>query len=284
MNKIALTSLCSLSLLLTSSSVFAQSIGGWVGVGGGISVGGSLQVGVMPPPPPQQQVIVVQQQPVYQQPVYVPPPPPPRRVIVTTVPTYTYTTTQTVTYIGATRGRALGLGGFAAGLGFGSNGDGARGMGGVGATMRYRQHPVFATELSVAGMAGTDYNGDSRAEVPLTLSELIYFNPQNRFQVYGVIGFGASWASVTYGDASARARGVDTGSYTYVGGLAGLGVEWQLTPNFSIFGDARAFLRTRVDPNARDNPEFSRVNADGRTETSNVSTGVIGQLGGIFYF
>lgn len=281
MNKIALTSLCSLAVLLTSSSVFAQPIGGWIGggvsVGGGIAVGGSIQVGAMPPPPPPQQVIVVQQQP-----VYVPPPPPPRRVIVTTVPTYTYTTTSTVTYIGMNRNRALGLGAYAAGLGFGSHGEGASGMGGVGATMRYRQHPMFATELSVAGMAGTDYNGDSRAEVPLTLSELIYFNPQNRFQVYGVVGFGASWASVSYNDT--RTRGADSGSYTYVGGLAGLGVEWQLTPNFSIFGDARAFLRTRVDPGANDNPEFSRVNSSGRTETTNVSTGVVGQLGGIFYF
>ncbi len=279
MNKIALASLCALPLLLTSSSAFAQSIGGWIGVGGGVSVSAGVQLGTVPPPPPPppQQVIVVQQQP-----VYMPPPPPPRRVIVTTVPTYTYTTTTTVTYLGSTRGRALGLGGFAAGLGFGSNGDGARGMGGVGATLRYRQHPMFATELSVAGMAGNDYNGDTRAEVPLTLSELIYFNPQNRFQIYGVVGFGASWASVTYNTPAAHSA--DTGAYTYVGGLAGLGAEWQLTPNFSIYGDARAFLRTRVDPNAQDNPEFSRVNADGRTETTNVSAGVIGQLGGIFYF
>lgn len=234
MNKISLTALFSLSLLINSSSVFAQSIGGWIGASGGVSVNAGIQFGAAPPPPPpQQQYIIVQQQPVYM------PPPPPRRVIVTTVPTYTYTTTTTVSYLGNSRGRALGLGGFAAGLGFGSNGDGARGMGGVGVTLRYRQHPVFATELSLAGMAGSDYNGDSRAEVPLTLSELIYFNPQNRFQIYAVVGFGASWASVSYNDSAARARGVDSASYTYVGGLAGLGAEWQLTPNFSIYGDAR---------------------------------------------
>ncbi len=280
MNKHALTSLFSLSMLLASSSAFAQtfSAGGWIG--GGISVSAGVQVGPVPPPPPPpppQEVIVIQQRP-----VYIPPPPP--RIVVATVPTYTYTTTTTVSYLGTNR-RALGLGGFAAGLGFGSHGDdGARGMGGVGATLRYRQHPMFATELSIAGMAGTDYNSDSRVEVPVTLSELIYFNPQNRFQLYAVVGVGASWASVTYNDANARARGVDGAAYTYIGGLAGLGAEWQLTPNFSIYGDARAFIRTRVDPGTRDNAEFSRINAAGHTETSNASVGVLGQLGGIFYF
>ena len=282
MNKIAQVSLLSLSALLATPAAFAQtfSAGGWIG-----GIGGSVSVGVQaPPPPPPQGVIVVQQPPVYvqQQPVYVVQQP--QRVILTQAPTYTYTTTSTVTYLGTGRNRALGLGAFAAGLGFGGHADNARGMGGAGLTIRYRQHPVFATELSIAGLGGTDYNNDSRLEVPLTLSELIYFNPQNRFQFYAVVGVGASWASVAYDNANVRLHGTDTGAYTYVGGLAGLGAEWQLTPNFSIFGDARAFVRTRVDQSVSDNPEFSRVNSSGRTETTNVSAGVIGQLGGIFYF
>jgi len=280
MNKIAQVSLLSLSALLATPAAFAQtfSAGGWIG-----GIGGSVSVGVQAPPPPQG-VIVVQQPPVYvqQQPVYVVQQP--QRVIVTQAPTYTYTTSTTVTYLGTGRNRALGLGAFAAGLGFGGNADSPRGMGGAGVTIRYRQHPVFATELSIAGLGGNDYNNDTRLEVPLTLSELIYFNPQNRFQFYAVVGVGASWASVAYNNANVRLHGTDTGAYTYVGGLAGLGAEWQLTPNFSIFGDARAFVRTRVDQSVSDNPEFSRVNSSGRTETTNVSAGVIGQLGGIFYF
>ena len=42
--------------------------------------------------------------------------------------------------------------------------------------------------------------------------------------------------------------------------------------------------RTRVDTRANDNPEFTRTNASGARENTNVSTGVVGQLGGIFYF
>ncbi len=278
MNKLALASLVSLSTLFAAPMAFAQtfSAGGWIS--GGVSVSAGVQVGtVPPPPPPPPSVIVVQQQP-----VYVPPPPP--RVVYTTVPTYTYTTTTTVSYLGSNRGRAVGLGGFASGLGFGGRNDSARGMGGVGGTLRFRQHPNFATEFSVAGMVGTDYNNDSRAEVPVTLSELFYLNPQNRFQLYALVGVGASWASGSYNDSNAAQRGMSNAAYTYLGGLAGLGAEWQLTPNFSLYCDARAFIRTRVDTEANSNPEFTRTNSSGARESTNVSTGVVGQLGGIFYF
>lgn len=277
MTKNVLATLCSLSVLLAASGASAQTFSAQGWINGGISVGGGVQVG-MAPPPPQQQVIVVQQPPPYYQ-------PPPRQVLVVQQPTYTYTTTTTVAYLGTERARGLGLGAYAAGMTFGGrSGDHSSGMGGVGATLRYRQHPMFATELSIGGLAGTDYNSDSRIEVPVTLSELIYFNPQNRFQFYAVLGVGMSWATIGYNDQNARTRGTDRASYTYAGGLAGLGVEWQLSPNFSIYTDARAFVRTRIDPGASGNPEFSRTNADGRTETTNVSVGVIGQLGGLFYF
>jgi hypothetical protein len=155
-------------------------------------------------------------------------------------------------------------------------------MGGAGATLRFRTHPMFAGELSIAGMVGTDYNGDARTELPITLSGIVYFNPQNRFQLYGVAGMGVSLAGVAYNDP--RSRPDDTAAYAYFGGLAGLGVEWQLSPHFSLFGDARAFIRTRIDREADENPEFSRVDSDGHRQTTNVSAGVVGQLGGIFYF
>jgi hypothetical protein len=284
MNKIAL-SFFSLSLLLAAPTVFAQNCppGSLFCAGGSLNVG--IQFGTQPPPPPPPpppgQLIIVQQQP--PPPVYVVQQPPPR-VVMVQQPTYTYTTTTTVSYLGANRGRGFGVGGFAAGLGFGSRGDGTSGMGGLGGTMRFRTHPMFAGELSVAGMIGSDYNGDTRTEVPVTMSGIVYFNPQNRFQVYGVAGIGVSWAGVAYNDANAIERRRDTASYTYFGGLAGLGVEWQLSPHFSIFGDARAFIRTRVDREATENPEFTRINSDGRRESTNVSAGVLGQLGGIFYF
>lgn len=302
MNKIALSSLFSLSLLLLATGASAQNcppgsfcVGGQVNLGVGAGISAGLQIGtVRPPPPPPATVVVSPIAPppppqivVVEQP---PPPPvyvqaPPQRVIVTSVPTYTYTTTTTVSYPGGGRTRGLGLGAFAAGLAFGSHGgEGMSGMGGGGAVVRFRHHPLFASELSVSGMVGRDYNRDGRVEVPLTVSGLIYFNPQNRFQVYAVLGVGLSWATVTYNDANAASRRLDTASYSYFGGLGGLGFEWQLSPNFSIIADARAFIRTRVDAEANSNPEFSRTNSAGRTETTNVSAGVVGQLGGIFYF
>jgi hypothetical protein len=280
MNKFAL-SFISLSLILSASSALAQNCppGSLFCASGSVNVG--VQFGTQPPPPPPGQVIVVQQ----------PPPPPPvyivqrpRPVVVEQPQVYAYNST-TVAYQGFNgRGRAMGVGAFAAGLGFGSRSDGASGMGGFGGTMRFRTHPLFAGELSIAGMVGSDYNADTRTEVPVTVSGIFYFNPQNRFQVYGVAGIGVSWAGVTYTAENARARGVDTATYAYFGGLGGLGAEWQLTPNFSIFGDARIFVRSRIDAERRDNPEFSRVNSAGRTETTNVSAGVVGQVGGIFYF
>jgi Outer membrane protein beta-barrel domain len=273
MKKIAL-SVFSLSLVLTAPAAFAQ---GW---GIGVSVNAGIQVGTMAPPPqpqpPPQQFIVVEQQPVYIQ-------QPPPRMIVTTVPAYTYTTTTTVGYLGVSRPRGFGIGGFVSGLGFNSSNE-SRGLGGLGGSLRYRQHPHFATEIAMSAMAGTDYNNDSRIEIPVTLSELFYLNPQNRFQVYGVLGVGVSWAGVEYNSHNAAERRTDTASYTYAGGLAGVGVEWQLSPNFSIYSDVRAFVRTRIDKETRDNPEFRRINTSGREETTNVSVGVLGQLGGIFYF
>lgn len=272
----------SLSFLLATPAVWAQGCppGSLFCASGSLNVG--VQFGTQPPPPPPTGQVIVVEQPPPPQPVYVVQRPPPR-VIVQQQPVY-YTTT-TVSYLGVNgRNRALGVGGFVTGLGFGSHGSGAAGMGGAGGTIRLRTHPMFAGELSAAGLVGTDYNGDTRTEVPLTLSGIVYFNPQNRFQLYGVAGLGASWAGIAYNNTNLRSRPSATATYTYLGGLAGVGAEWQLSPNLSLFGDARAFVRTRIDHQSESNPEFKRVNSDGRPESTNVSAGVVGQLGAIFYF
>ena len=43
-------------------------------------------------------------------------------------------------------------------------------------------------------------------------------------------------------------------------------------------GDARAFIRTRVDAEASSNPEFTRIH-DGVRQTSNTSVGLLGTGG-----
>ena len=225
--------------------------------------------------------MTAQPQPVYVQPqtIYVQQP---TRYVVSQPVQYTTTTTN-YQWIGLQRNQAFGLGVFASGLSFGGRGDDRVALGGVGATMRFRYHPYLATELTLGGFFGRDYNGDTRAEVPATVNELIYFNPMHRLQVYGILGIGMSWASVQYEGANAVTRGRDTAGYAYFGGQAGLGLEWQITRNFSLFTDARAFVRTRVDTEVETNPEYTRSNGV-RTETTNTSAGITGQLGAMFYF
>ncbi|MBK8693291.1 MAG: hypothetical protein IPN17_13570 [Deltaproteobacteria bacterium] len=299
MKKIALSSLLCVSATLFSSAALAQQCPpGAVCAGaqlntGIFGIGGSLQIGggVAAPRPvyvqPAQPVYVQPPQPVYvqaPQPVYVQPQTvyvqQPTRYVVSQPVQYTTTSYQ---WIGLQRNQAVGFGAFASGLSYGGRGDNRVSLGGVGATMRFRYHPYLATELTLGGYFGRDYNGDQRAEVPATVNELIYFNPMHRLQVYGILGIGMSWASVQYEGANAVTRGRDTAGYAYFGGQAGLGLEWQLTRNFSLFTDARAFIRTRVDTEVETNPEYTRSNGV-RTETTNTSAGITGQLGAMFYF
>lgn len=299
MKKIALSSLASLSVALMSSAALAQDCPpgavcagaqintGVFGIGGSISIGGGVA------PRPAAPVYVQPAAPVYVQPVapvYVQPvmPPPPTVVYVQQPTRYvvqqpvTYTTT-TYQWAGLQRGQTVGLGAFASGLSFGGRGGENVSLWGAGATARFRYHPYLATEATLGGYYGRDYNGDQRAEVPVTVNELIYFNPMHRLQVYGILGVGLSWATVQYEGLNAVTRGRDTAGYAYIGGQAGLGLEWQITRNFSLYTDARAFIRTRVDAEIESNPEYTRSNGT-RTESTNTSAGVTGQLGAMFYF
>lgn len=297
MKKIALSSLLASASLLVTSLAQAQNCppGSWLcadvqiggGIGGGVVIGGGRPVPPPaplppPPPPPAPPVVVYQPAPVYVQP---PPPPPQPVLIVRQAPVYYTTTTYAPAPVTPDRPQTLGLGAYASGL-FMSRDEGSRGaaaMGGGGVMMRYRHTPHLASEATLAGMFGTDYNGDARAEIPVTVGGVVYFNPRNRFQVYGLLGAGMSFASLRYDHDNARDRGRDEAAYTYIGGYAGLGAEWQLSRNFSLLFDVRGFVRGRVDRDVRTNPEFTRLNGT-HVETTNVSMGMTGQLGAMFWF
>lgn len=297
MKKIALSTLLASASLLITSLAQAQNCppGSWLcadlqiggGIGGGVVIGGGRPVPppagvyVQPPPPPAPPVVVMQPAPVYVQP---PPPPPQPVVIVRQAPVYYTTTTYVPAPVAPDRPQTLGLGAYASGLFMGGREESRHGaaMGGGGVMMRYRHTPHLASEATVAGMFGRDYNGDRRAEVPVTLGGVLYFNPRNRFQVYGLLGAGMSFATVQYDSPSAHG-GLSDASYTYAGGYAGLGAEWQLSRSFALFFDVRGFIRGRIDRDAEVNPEFTRYNGS-RTETTNVSMGMTGQLGAMFWF
>lgn len=298
MKKIALSTVLASASILATSVASAQDCppGSWLcaglqiggGLSGGVVIGGGRPAPLppQPPPPPPPPAAVVQPPVVEFQPappVYIPPPQPvviyrPAPVIYTT--TYAPAPAPTV----APR-QTVGLGAYASGL-FLAGSDSARerpAMGGAGAMMRYRHSPHFATEATIAGMFGRDYNGDTRAEVPVTLGGVVYFNPRNRFQVYGLLGAGLSFASVQYDLPNARARGMSEAGYFYLGGYAGIGAEWQLSQSFSLFFDVRGFMRGRVDRDAERNPEFTRMQG-ATTQTTNASMGLTGNLGAMFWF
>lgn len=146
-------------------------------------------------------------------------------------------------------------------------------MGGFAAALRLRPTDHFAFDLGVGAYSGEDWNGQQRLEVPITLDLLAFVNPRRRLQLYFVLGVGASAAFLE--DETSWNQDYDP-SYTYLGGTAGIGLEWRLGQHFALNADARGFLRRRVDS---DEPEF----VDGTRET-NTSAGLLGNLGATVYF
>ncbi len=294
MNKLALTTFA-LGISLAAPSAFAQQAcppGSWLCAD--ITIGG----GVVAPPP------VVAPMPYYQPPppvVVIPPrprvylvPPPPARVYVAPPPVIVYQPApvyqQPVYYQQPAPRYVLppaprrGYVGLQLGVAGSYIGNGSA-MGGVNGGLRFRGQGHFGGELSVGVFGGRDFNGDARTEVPASLNALVYFNPQNRFQVYGLIGAGVGWAHAEYAPNNRNAHGGLAGAdYGYFGGNLGLGAELQLSQRFSLFADVRGFVRTRIDRNASSNPEFSRVNVLGTLESTNVSVGLLGQVGAALYF
>jgi hypothetical protein len=295
MNRIALASLV-LGITAAAPSAFAQCPpGSWLCA--------DITIGTAPPPP-----TTVYVQPPPPPPVIVQPaPPPPRRVIVVPPPapvvvqpapvvvyqpappvqqTYVMPPPTQYTYYPTPRRQGyVGLQGQLGGAFFGGAG-GA--MGAFGAGLRVRDRGHWGGELALNLAGGTDYNGDLRGEIPLTLTGMFFFNPQHRFQLYGLAGFGLSFAAVDYTVANRVAHGGRRGGeYAYLGAHAGIGGELQLTPSFSLFADVRGFLRGRIDDERDNNPEFARNVVNGSTvttQTTNTSAGVFSQLGAVWYF
>lgn len=294
MNRIALASLV-FGLTAAAPSAFAQCpSGSWLCAD--ITIGTSPPpttvyvqpspppptVIVTPPPPPPRRVIVVPAPPPPPTTVYVQPSPPPV-VVYQPAPTYVAPPPTRLAYVPPQRRQHyLGLQAQLGGVAFPGGHNSAMGV--LGAGMRFRSQGHFGAEMALHLAGGVDYNGDARVEVPFTLTGMYFFNPQNRFQVYGLAGIGMSFAAVEYALRNRAAHPGSTGEYAYLGGYVGIGAELQITPHFSLFADMRGFLRGRVD-NSRDiNPEFARNLPNGTTQTTNTSTGLFSQIGGVLYF
>lgn len=237
-------------------------------------MGGSVRTA--PPPPRRAQVVVVHEPAPPPPPpvvVYQPAPPPPQ-------PTTVYVETQAqpvrheVHYDVEPVQLGVGLHGHIGGM-FTRDVQ----MGGATGALRIRPGDGhFGVDLGIGVYGGQDHNGWDRVEVPLTADVLLFLNPDDRLQVYGIAGVGVSFAQAEqngfddpYFDYNAR-------EYAYVGGELGAGLELRLSRWFAINGDVRGFVRERVD----DDPEPEFVADDGRT--TDTSGGVLLNLGATVYF
>ncbi len=248
-----------------------------VGIG---PVEGHLRIGPGDAPPPvvveTPPPVVVQAPPVAQPPVVVVAGPPPPQVVVVQPPprepqvvaVQTRRERRVVYDLVPTFDLGLHLGG---GVMFSDR----IGMGGLNAAFRIRPESHIAIDIGTGFWYGNDYNGADHWEMPVQADLLVYFNPENMFQVYGVIGGGMS-----FGHAQGGLTGIGR-DLMYAGGEAGLGAELRLSRFFAINLDVRGFLRQQVGGGA---PEFSQISAAGLEQTTNTSMGIYGQLGMTFYF
>lgn len=157
------------------------------------------------------------------------------------------------------------------------------GMGGVGLSLRYRPTPHFAFDLGADVLAGTDYNGFQRTEVPISLSGMLYVNPRSRVQFYLLGGANFSRAEVRSDNQSQLLHPVDGNqygaTYTYFGGQGGGGFEFRFSRRVAVNIDALGFVRKRIGDVST--PEF----VDPQTgNTSNVSGGALFRGGLTFWW
>lgn len=149
------------------------------------------------------------------------------------------------------------------------------GMGGVGVGGRVRPVSLVAVELGLDFIGGRDYYGRQRFELPVSGSAILYVNPSKPLQFY-VLG-GLMWSSAFVKDLHVNEKR----TYAYLGGQLGPGLELRFSPGVSGNLDIIGFIRSRVDSDARRNPEF-RDDSSGRY--SNTSAGALFRMGLTAYF
>lgn len=162
-------------------------------------------------------------------------------------------------------------------------------MGGAMIGLRYRVSDHVAVEGLIGGFGGTDYNDDERGEFTATFDGVFIINPQSEFQVYGLLGAGVSFASVSNYGTYESSIGYDSSFYgdstddvsSYLGGEVGLGVEWRVAYRLGLTADVRGFIRQRVSEHNQD--EFTRERSDGTTEGTNTSAGALVTVGAVLY-
>lgn len=144
------------------------------------------------------------------------------------------------------------------------------GMGGLGIGLRYRPVPAFAIEAGVDVLAGTDYNGFERTEVPFSLNGLLFVNPRSRVQFYFTGGIHVSHAEVEASKSPTSSEDeyefAPNTEYDYFGGQGGIGLEFRLSRRVALNLDGIGFIRKRTDKGTT--PEFTDPHTGRTTDTS----------------
>lgn len=164
---------------------------------------------------------------------------------------------------------------------FGSGANSDATIGGIGFGFRVRPAPVYALDLGLEFLGGTDYNGNDRAEQAFVTNAVVFLNPRDRVQAFVLAGVHIGGAQVRVAELGGRPVPLHDIAYTYLGAEGGLGVEWRFARSVSISGDFQLFVRGRVDSNSYYEPEY--VDADTHL-TTNTSGGGLFRLGTTFYF
>jgi len=164
-------------------------------------------------------------------------------------------------------------------LGAGAKSD--AGLGGVGFGFRIRPVPLYALDLGLEFLGGTDYSGNERAEQAFVTNAVVFVNPRDRVQAFVLAGVHIGGAQARIAELGGQPVPLHDVAYTYLGAQGGLGVEWRFARSAAITGDFQLFVRGRVDSNSHYEPEY--IDPDTHL-TTNTSGGGLFRLGATFYF
>jgi hypothetical protein len=146
------------------------------------------------------------------------------------------------------------------------------GLGGLGVSGRYSLGPVVTLDVGLDSILGTDYNGNDRSELSLSLSSLFFLNYHPVWRTYVLFGLNTSSARVDVGG--------DVQTWGYFGGQTGLGLEISLDPRIALNFDLLGFMRGRTDSRAAREPEFT----DSLGRVTNTSGGGLVRAGVVLSF
>lgn len=134
------------------------------------------------------------------------------------------------------------------GAAFASAYGGTTGMGGVGLSFRYRPVPAFALDVGGDILGGKDYYKQPRIESAFSLTGMLYINPGSRVQVYGLGGLNLTHAEIDTGYTSGfYSSWQSTSSHDYIGGHAGVGLEFRVSRHVGLDIDGVGLIRHRID-------------------------------------